>query len=626
MESTSPTQEFDAAVERCTGGIMEFFAKLNGTGGEKTYEEVSAMLDKFDEFRAAIENSVRRKTAAWLRPWNSLAPAHKLPIEILQLTFHSVLFASSGRRCRHYVTRLTVLRSVSSIWRDVTDRTPSLWNQLSSQDHIDFVSEALSKSQNYSLQLKFVGALGSAAPSLFLDSAFLHLDRWEAVAIHDPNGLLMDRYLASPAPRLKRIVVSTRTGYIMFGDGIPAPLFGGELAGLEEFRAVRWKYMDWANVSFHRLRVLEIEDYFSLDMEKLFSILAENLDLRTLRIDAITFSEGFNPQKVPEPLILRSLTHFTFTKTAKLVEDGTQVDDVPVLQMLKRVQMPACTFFSVDFGVGHAASLREICNFMPSPIEIFQRRGGSQGSRAEPPTARITFQAGWFQCEALGSSRLAHQYQVVVRGLGEPSDRSEEWTRREFVDAWAERPKPDIQLQYLVDEELLQLDKVFNMQDIENVVELDVTGCPNANRLAQRLATPVTSDSGTVIGPFLGLRTLRFSNCDLDGAEVLRMVQDRFARVTKPTIIARQSTTGGNHAIPTEGGITIILGEGMDRFPQSIAREIRETPGVKQLMLYSDLPPTDDSSSSSSEESAWSLHASDMSDVISNDSWYYYRV
>ncbi|KAG9045884.1 hypothetical protein FS837_005515 [Tulasnella sp. UAMH 9824] len=627
MDPTSLGQEFDTAVEQCTGDIIEFFSKLNDTGTEKTYEEVTAVLDKFDAFRAAIENSVRRKTVAWLRPWNSLAPAHKLPIEVLQHIFHFVLFGASGRRRRHFVARLTVLRSISSIWRDVTDRTPSLWTQLSSQDHIGFVSEALSKSQNYSLQLKYVGVFGSAEPSPFLDKAFMHLDRWETVVIQDPHGLLMEEYFACPAPRLKRLVASTQTGGIYFGRGPPPLLFGGEWATLEELRAVRWKNMDWTDVHCYRLRALEIEDYFFFDMEKLFSILAENLDLRTLRIHSITFRDDLHPQQAPDPLILRHLTDFTFTGTTQIVQDTRgQVGDTPVVRMLQRVQIPACTFFCVDFRLSGDALLSEFLNLIPSPLEIFQRRGVSQGFNPEPPTARVTFQAGEFQCAALGNPKLGHQYRVVVRGVTEIPRAPEEWVRRELVDAWTEGTKPQIQLRCWIDEEITELDDIFGMQDIGSVVELDVVGSSDGNGLARRLATAVASDNGSLIGPFLGLRTLRLSNCGLNGTEVLRMVQDRYAQVTNPASIAGQTTTEGDPSIPTEEGITIMLGEGMDRISRSIAREIRETPGVKELIVYSELAPTDDGSSGSSEESVWSPYLSDASeetDLSSHDGMIY---
>ncbi|KIO29568.1 hypothetical protein M407DRAFT_21307 [Tulasnella calospora MUT 4182] len=607
MDSVSSIQEFDNAVERCTEDMMEFFAKLNGIGNEKTYDEVSAMLDRFDDFRTAIENSVRRKTAAWLRPWNSLAPVHKLPIELVQIIFHYILFA------------------ISSIWRDVADRTPSLWTQLSSQDHINFVSEALSKSQNYNLQLKYVGALGNTE-SPFLDEAFLHLDRWEAVAIQDPHGDLMYRYLASPAPRLKKLAVSTQSGFVLFGHNIPAPLFGGEWASLEEFRAVRWKHMDWTDVHCHRLKVLEIEDFFYLDMEKLFSIITENLDLRVLRIHSITFREDFLPPQDHEPITLRFLTDFTFTSTIQKVLDGRiQVRDTPIMRMLQRVQIPACTLFSVEFGLSGNALPDEFFSLIPSPIEIFRRRGGRQSSDPEPPTARLAFRDGDFRCEVLGNHKSTPQYQVLLKSV--PPDINAKWARRELVDAWTGGPKPAIELQCYVDEGFVELDDIFDMQDLGSVVEMNVIGTPNASGLAQRLATPVTSDSGTLIGPFLGLRTLKLSNCGLNGTDVLWMMQERFTRITNPTNLAGQSTTEGNPNIPAEEGITIKLGEGMDRFSRSIAREIRETPGVKELVLYSDSSSTHDGSSSSSEESIWSPRVSEVSDEtdsISDDGAVHY--
>ncbi|KAG8952918.1 hypothetical protein FRC04_003369 [Tulasnella sp. 424] len=606
--------EFDLAVERCTADIMEFFAKLNRLGTEQTtFEETPAMIDTFNDFRGAIENSVRRKTAAWLRPRNSLAPIHKLPVELIQHIFHLTLFASSGRRHRQYVAKLNVLRSVAWMWRDLIDRTPSFWTQLSSRDHIDFVSDALEKSQNYNLQLKYAGNCEDGGSSPFLEKAFVHLHRWEHVVIREPHGRLIESYLMSPAPRLKRFTFSTQL-LLLVGDYPPSGIFfGGELGGLEEFRVVGLGNMDWTDFPCRRLKTLEIEGCSILDMETFFGILAENPELGILRIHSVTFHDHIHPSREPESLVLPRLTNFTFTNNTEMLgEEGMQTNDTPFLRLLQRVQIPACTSFWVEIGSLNTINTPsdEFFQVIPRPIDVFTRGGSGQTSKSNRPIVRMILHASQFECQAFGTPKSGFKYRVLLRSV--PTDVGAEWARREFVDAWAETSEPEIHLQCFADEEGNTLDV---MSDFANVVQLDAIGNFAPEQLAQRLETPVTSESGTLIGPFLGLRNLRLDYCYITGTDVLRMVKERFLRITNALRPGEPGAKGGTASVSLEEGITIIWGADMDRISRSIAREIRAAPGVKDLWLDPDSSLEDDGSSScSSEESDWSPHF-----VISDD-------
>ncbi|KIO29567.1 hypothetical protein M407DRAFT_21306 [Tulasnella calospora MUT 4182] len=468
-------QEFDLAAERCAGDIVDAFSKLNGSGvgADNSFAEASAMLGKFDDFRGTIENMVRKKTVAWLRYRNSLAPIQKLPVELLQLIFHLVLFASSGRRRRRYVASINVLRSVSWMWRDAIDGAPSLWTQLSSQDHIDFIREALQKSQPHPLHLKYVGELWKEEPSSFWENVFVHLERWEYVVVQEPHGMLVKQYLSTPAPRLKGLVLSARMGYVPTGPRPFGLLFGGAIATLDEFRAIRWKDMDWTDVHCHKLRVLEIEDCFWLDMETLFGIIAENLDLRILRIHFVTFRNYNHPFQEHKPLVLHRLTDFTFTNIAEIVsQEGHQVDDIPVMRMLQRIQIPACTFFAIEMGLWDKSEdmQREFFRLIPRPIEIFNRRVESQGPDRKAPAARVSFWYGQFGFRVFGNPKSSPRYSLLLKGA--PRSLGLEWTRRELVDAWMET-KPDIQLMYWVGGDKYKVDDIFDLGDLNNVVELE---------------------------------------------------------------------------------------------------------------------------------------------------------
>ncbi|KAG8952915.1 hypothetical protein FRC04_003366 [Tulasnella sp. 424] len=609
--------DFDGTVERCAEDVIKSFINLNGpgTGMENTFGDISAMLDKFNDFRAAIATAVSTKASRWLRRRNSLAPIHKLPIEIIQSIFRHMLFASSGRRRRRFVARLQALRSTSSLWRELIDRTPSFWVQLSSEDHIHFVSEALQKSQNLTLQLKYLGKFGNEPTSSpFLEKAFVHLDRWEYVAIQEPHGILVEKYFTTPAPRLKGMVLSTQMGFVEFGPSPPGLLFGGNLANLEEFRAVRWKDMNWADVHCHRLTVLEIEDYFWLDMETLFGIIAENMDLRILRMHFITFSEYTHPPRSHEPLVLPRLTDVTITNIAELTsENHRQSEDVPVMRMLQRLRFPACVSFTVEIGVYGVSDVtpEDFFRLIPRPIEIFTR-GGGQVSRSKPPVARVKFWPYGIGCEAFGNAKSSPKYSMVLNGAHRSA--GVEWTRRELVDVWTET-KPDLQLRYWVDDERTKMDDILDLQDLVSVVELEVDGSPRfgipeVSGVAQRLGTPVISASGTITGPFLRLRTLRLSKCAIDGKELLRMAKERGAWITNVSSEGDGEQQEANAAIG--GGLSIILGEGMKKFSKTITRrDILAAPGIKDIKVLENhdsqlVDEHDGSLSTSSQESDWS--------------------
>ncbi|KAG8977182.1 hypothetical protein FRC05_002181 [Tulasnella sp. 425] len=496
-------------------------------------------------------------------------------------------------------------------------------------DNIDFVSEALQKSQNQTLQLKYVASLEKeVSSSPFLEKAFVHLDRWEYVVIQEPHGVLVEKYFSSPAPRLKGMVLSTQMGFVAYGPRPPPLLFGGELADLDEFRAIRWKQMDWTDIHCHKLSVLEIEDYFSLDMETLFGVIAENLDLRILRIHFITFCEYNHSPLKSQPLVLRCLTDFTFTNIAEMVgEDRRQVRDIPVMRMLQRVQIPACTSFDIEIDLYNASDAvqKDFFRLIPSPIETFKRRGETQGFSSKPPAARITFWAGEFQCEGFRNAKSSLKYGLFLRNV--PRSLGFEWIRKELVAEWTET-RPDLQLRYWVDDDQYKIDDIFELGDLDHVVELEVMGSPLVGKpgvgsgLAKRLASPLTSHSGAVTGPFVRLSTLRLDHCAVTGKEMLSIVKDRFARITNPSsnLKGRKGAKKKKVDVRAEGGITVVLGKGMQRFSDSIARGIRSAPGVKDLRWRSDPPITDDDGSSSSEESDWyPRYADDFEDTSSEE-------
>ncbi|KAG9003341.1 hypothetical protein FRB90_011196 [Tulasnella sp. 427] len=541
---------------------------------------------------------------------NRQVPIHRLPFDVMDIIFDILLFASSGRRLRLYVAGLTILRSVSSMWRDMIDQTPRFWTQLSSKDPIGFISDALQKSQRHGLHLKYAGKLADKITNgEFWAQVSSHSDRWEHVVLQEPHGNLIRKYFSAPVPRLKGLVLWLRMGYVAYGPDPPSLLFGGKWESLEELRVVSWKQMSWTEVRCHNLRVLTIEDSFWFDMELLFGIIAENShSLTILRLHFITFCPYTHSQGTHQPIELCNLKEFTFTSMAEVVSEGNsqKTRDVPVMRMVRRVRIPSCTLFAIEITLDEnpEATREEFFHLIPRPVDIFARNSkNSQRSQPKPPSARVTFWANELTGEAFGHSVSKPLYSLLVRNFSR--ELSGEWVKKELVDGWSGEGatrKPDLELRYWVDDEL-PMEDMFELEDLDTVTGLEVmghedAGWPVAPGLALRLQSP--GASGAL--PFPRLNHLTLSHCAVSAKEVLKMVQARFG----PT--RRKGEKQRNRDVDRNGArLTVTLSKGMEQWPKSTVKGIQATPGVKVVKKGDTLEKADDdaSSSSSSEESDW---------------------
>ncbi|KAG9003342.1 hypothetical protein FRB90_011197 [Tulasnella sp. 427] len=609
-------QNFDAAVQKCAGGIIEFFHQLNGqrAAAEDTLDDTPAMLETFDDFQDAISKSVRRQMVAWLRPRNSLLPIHNLPIELIQHILRFALFASNGRRRHDYVSKLNTLRAVSWTWRDLIDRTPAFWTQISSQDHIDFAFEAFQKSQNYPLQLKCVGTMDYESLSPFLDMAVEHLGRWEYIVLKKlDSDLIIKEYFLSPAPRLKGLAFSKMIPSGLYAFQQLGPFLGAEFTNLQELRAVQCDFIGGQNVHFQRLKLLEIEGLW-LEWEVLFGILSGNHDLQELRIDRTAFRQYIHPPSPPQPIVLSRLTRLTLTYLEEAVgeEAWTTRFDVPIRRILAQVQTPVCASFEVQTASPNpkATELEDLFNLIPRPMDILSREESANAVKSTP-MATVTLWEGDFECQAFWTPKSSTRFRLLVKGAYPNVGIG--WARREFVDAWTESKKPDIRLRLWMDDEGVNVETIKRLQDVETVVELDVIGnslaeAPVAADLGKILSTPAVSDTGSIVGPFLGLRRLRMSSCGIAGRDIARIVTERYARVISPRGTVPQSSSDAQPSGSEEiEGITVILGEGMERLSRSTTRDIRAAPGVKDCVLCAEIGLRDDDARSStlSEGSDW---------------------
>ncbi|KAG8932006.1 hypothetical protein FRC00_000437, partial [Tulasnella sp. 408] len=578
---------------------------------ENTLEEGVMTLENLTNFRAASGGVTRGKTVTWIPNRNGLNAIDRLPLELLQIIFHSVLFSSTGRRRPRYVAKLAVLRSVSWMWRNAIQNMPSLWAQISSTDDIGFVSEALENSGQHPLHLKYVGKTESQEqePSAFLEKAFSHLHRWEYVAIQDPVNDVIEKYFTTPAPSLKSLTICTR---IPWGTDGPSPLgalFGGEWAGLEELRALLWKEIDWMGFHCRRLRTLEIGGYSMLDMDDLFRILEENPDLQVLVLHFITFRPYSKDTREHNPIILRKVTQFALRCVAELLEenDDRKLWDVPAIRILRRIRTPSCASFALEVAKSSSSIVRpeDIFFHIPRAFDIYTRADG-QASSKPVPVVHLSFCERALQCRAFGNLESLSRYNITLQNISRRDLMG--WVRKEFdPDKWTET-KLEIHLQYLWDEDHPGIDDLFELEHWNSVVELDVADVPSATvplglGLMQRLESPQTTMTGIMNGPFLGLQILRLSRCAVTGKEVLRMVRERFYRITN-----RPGKVSKNFKSDATEGLTIILGDGMKQFPESIIRDISASPGVKQVQTISsdNLNLSPQGGSSGWSESNWS--------------------
>ncbi|KAG8984956.1 hypothetical protein FRB90_005028 [Tulasnella sp. 427] len=573
------------------------------------------MINRLDDFRLAIDQGIRRKTIAWRRHRNSLAPISKLPFKIMVIIFDFILFGSSGRRRRHFVHRLTTLRSVSWTWRDLIDRTPGFWTQLSSKDRPDFVSEALQKSRQRPLQLRYVGESRDEIPNAeFWRMAFDHFNRWERVVLQEPHGDLIQTYFTKPPPQLKGFLLSTQRDFVSFGTSVPAFSFGAEWAGLEELRIMGWRGVKLHDVPCQRLRVLEIQEYYGMEMGALLGVIAMNSNcLTTLRLRLIRtrFRPDTHSRQSEERILLPKLKNLLLHVIFEGFNDDGGVDEqaeeacgLPTLQILRRIHIPACTSFQLNGALTNypTRAQRELIHLFPRPSLIFSRNlhGRLGGSCSKPSVVRIDFNIDTFNLKAywdVNSERtgyvlsLSHlSYELIL-----------EWVRKELVEEWPEGMiKPELLLQYIIDDCMGSMDKVFKLEHVESVVGLQLVGDYTAGRpvLAGGLAERLGS------ARFPGLKTLKLVNCGVTGGEILGMVEMRSAK--HPDDYPNEQTRSDKANLE---GLTVILGDGIEKFSKRILHRINATPGVKairQTNELSDWGKQDDvQSSRASDESDW---------------------
>ncbi|KAG8947658.1 hypothetical protein FRC04_010592 [Tulasnella sp. 424] len=568
--------------------FWETFRRLDGmldTGSESGFEGIDASLRRFDSFKATFDNLVRHTEVKNIRQRNALLPIQKLPDNLLHLIFHLLLFTTTGIRKNLYVWRISTLRAVSWSWRDLIDRTPLYWVRISSGDGTDFVSDALKKSLNLPLHIKYTGSVMYGPESAFLDTVSAHRHRWESVAIHEPQGELVQTYFHFPAPSIKELLLSTDTGYASGGGGLDE-LFGGELKNLEVLRAVRWKNVEWDDAYFTRLRVLEIEDCYMLDMGPIFNILAGNPCLEVFRLHFIAFARYHPPHPIPSPIVLESLRELTWTDVRQEVETPTGGTDVALARILRHIRVPACSKFEVEVWMkdGSGVSPEELVRLILPPMQVAARTTSGK-SNLHPVVVDASFGERGFQLKASRDSRSTASFSVDLGAL--PRSLAKRWMTDQLGE---ESPRTlDLRLSFEYTEDEPSVADVIYFQQWESVTQLDIDGSSGsqqsiARELFRLLSTPCDSVNGVKIMPFPALQTLRLFNLiAFNGEDLVASMTARFSSDAPPI--------ASGDGVSAPAALSIILADGPGGRPEKYFNKIRAIPGIKDLKFFEE-PPT----------------------------------
>ncbi|KIO24515.1 hypothetical protein M407DRAFT_212546 [Tulasnella calospora MUT 4182] len=596
-------QALKEAAEQCAAEFLEAFQRIDGELGTESKSEfhgIDAFVNRLNRFKAAFDNLVRQTEVTTIRQRNALLPIQKLPEELLRLIFHITLLVSADRRRSHYVRRISALRAVSWAWRGLIDRTPLFWTHISSNDHPDFVSNALERSLNLPLYLKHTVPTAPARRPAFFDKVSAHQNRWKYVVLHEPTAELLQTYFHVPNPSITGLLLSTDTGYAS-GEASLNKLLGGEIANLEELRAVRWKNIVWSEVHFRQLRVLEIEDYHMLGMGVIFDILAENPCLEIFRLHSIVFARYTLPSPTPPPINLDRLVELKLVNIEQVVETETGGKDAAITRLLRRIRIPACSNFEMDSWLkdGPGISSEELVDLIPPPMQVIAR-GRLETSDTRPVVVDACFGEGNFQFKAVRGSRSRPSFAIKLGAL--PRSIAKKWITEQMEEESAQTL--DLRLRFEYPEGELSLDDISYFQRWESVTSLDINGrslppYPSSREFLWHLSTPFVSETRGETMPFPRLKNLRLFDLPFKGKDLVNSITLRF---------------GSDAPAPEE--LAIILADGLAGRPEWYIDSIKTIPGVKDVRLSDDL----DEMCSVSSVSDWPPHERSISSSCSTES------
>ncbi|KAG9049040.1 hypothetical protein FS837_011419 [Tulasnella sp. UAMH 9824] len=492
------------------------------------FKDIKSLMEILDNFQKCFRDAVQHKMAFRLRQTrNAWSPTSKLPVQLMQDIFYTILLPGITFRY-YYMWYLITLRSVSVAWRDIIDRTPMFWTNISSEDHSEFIYTALERSEGFPLTLECSRWYSNESELAILDQALPQHRRWESVTVKTFDNQVFKNYLTYPAPRLKKMMLMKRPVWEN-PEPDPLSLFGGSWESVEEVALDGPLNLDWRSIRCRRLRTLGTEHCKSLELAVIIGIIQENEGLEDLKLCKTQFisSPATHPSKPPVTLShlkLLGLKDLDFTPG----NDSANDSDHPAFHIFKHIRFPHCTyFFTTVYGSGGLTgqiTLKYLTDFPSHPPNF-----PSLASLA-PSLSEANFL----------EARLDKKG-VTLKTNDHIPQRLKLWLK-DIVTSKLEGATLEIKLTHSIGEQLSELDDVASFQDWDAVTEIFIDVVWDLQqaqrRLLQMLATPYASASGAARMPFPSLRGIEVP--PFQGDIVLKMIMKRFST---PGVAARVPET-----------------------------------------------------------------------------------
>ncbi|KAG9041446.1 hypothetical protein FS837_012259 [Tulasnella sp. UAMH 9824] len=269
---------------------LDSVRRITGRPGDAEMD--TGMLSQVDNHAAAIKLTLDAvqcrlfdKISALHTEHNRMIPLHKLPIEIFVQVITEALEPFQTRQWARptHLGRLVTLCQVCKRWRDVINKTASLWATIDIRDPAVVISAAVIRSANHPLNL--IGAPSSyhfrhwsstsGGWEEFVKTAIAHSTRWRSIQLAVGSSEAALAVMNAHAPRLQSLEVysavecrlDTRTGASTLHT------IGPRLRRL----CLRGLAIPWRSAVLHDLRYLYISglDEFVPSCEEMLAALQE---------------------------------------------------------------------------------------------------------------------------------------------------------------------------------------------------------------------------------------------------------------------------------------------------------------------------------------------------------------
>ncbi|KAG8952967.1 hypothetical protein FRC04_003419 [Tulasnella sp. 424] len=359
---------------------------------------------------------------------------------------------------------------------------------------------------------------------------FRHLHRLESITIHNPTHEVFAKYFTSRAPLLKRMALCERAEREPHDLAFP---FSGSLPFLEELQIREWRDIEWKEVQFGQLRVVDIGFCGSLDISLILHLIQENQHLEILRLDSILFTSSTSFTQSNTPVVLSHLKALTLSKLA-FANPSKVHSHHPTLHILRHIRFPSCTKFAIHTSIESEPTVdhTDLRSVLPSPLDILAHPSLNNPQTSQTRRGYLTAAFSDHGLSITVDEEPGCEFEYEVRLNNTPRSITRRWLKSALED------RPGVTLQrfklHVFIEEYSHMDDIVAFQGSKAVTRLSVGISAEhlreevERRLLQILATPCSSASGTTVMVFPGLLEVEFEGWDGRGGAVLEMIRNRF--------------------------------------------------------------------------------------------------